>query len=144
MATFDRNYYVRLVEQEYFGSVMQEDMAAVIACFTNDAEFVIYNGDNEVRRSYGSPKGDQVPLETFYDQLFANYNILVEEFEHTIDVDAERCASNFTVTLKPKDGSEYEDTGTLVFSNSNFFRCRKGKIHFMTVYFANQTRLTGG
>ena len=116
---------------------MKEDIAAVVACFTDDSEVVIYNGDNVVRRSYGSPKDDQLPLESFYGYLFTNYNVLIEGFVHTIDVDAERCASNFTVTFTPKEGSAYEETGTLTMNNSNFFRCRDGKIDYMIVYFAN-------
>ena len=30
-------YYVRLVEEEYFGSVTRQDKAAILACFTEEA-----------------------------------------------------------------------------------------------------------
>ena len=137
MATLDRDYYVQLVEEGYFGNVMKEDIAGAVACFTDDAEVIIYHGDNEVRRFYGSPTGDQLPLDAFYDHLLGNYDAHFEGFEHTIDLDTQRCAANFTVTLTPKPGSAYEDTGTLTLNNSNFFRCRDGKIYWMVIYYAN-------
>jgi hypothetical protein len=34
------------------------------------------------------------------------YNVLIEGFVHTIDVDAERCASNFTIILKVQNIGE--------------------------------------
>lgn len=139
MANLDRDYYIKLVEEDYFGNVVKEDIAAAVACFTDDSEVVIYHGDNAVRRFYGSPKNEQLPLEAFYDHLLGNYNALFEGFEHTIDLDAERCAANFTVTLTPKPGSNYEETGTLTLNNSNFFRCRNGKIYYMIIYYANPT-----
>lgn len=137
MSTHDRAYYVKLVEESYFGNVMKEDIPAACASFTDDAEVVIYHGDNTVRRFYGSPTEGQLSLETFYDHLLGNYHALFEGFEHTIDVVSERCAANFTVTLTPKPGSSYEETGTLTLNNSNFFRCRDGRIYYMVIYYAN-------
>ena len=139
MATLDREYYVKLVEKDYFGNVMKEDIPAAIDAFTKDAQVVIYHGDNAVRRFYGNPTEGQLPLEAFYDHLLGNYDALFEDFEHTIDLDAQRCASNFIVTLTPKAGSDYEDIGTLTLNNSNFFRCRDGKIYYMVIYYANPT-----
>lgn len=139
MTALNRDYCVKLVEEDYFGNVMKEDIAAAVACFTEDSEVVIYHGDNPVRRFHGSPTGDQLPLEAFYDHLLGNYDALFEDFEHTIDLDTGRCASNFIVTLTPKAGSAYEETGTLTLNNSNFFRCRDGKIFYMVIYYANPT-----
>lgn len=139
MSSFDREYYVKLIEEGYFGNVMKEDIAAACACFTDDSEVVIYHGDNEVRRFYGTPKDGQLPLVAFYDHLLGNYDALFEHFEHTVDLPAQRCASNFLVTLSPKPGSAYEETGVLTLNNSNFFRCRDGKIYYMIIYYANPT-----
>ena len=139
MSKFDRAYYERLVEKDYFGNVMKEDISAACACFTKDSEVVIYHGDNEVRRFYGTPTGGQLPLAAFYDHLLGNYGAFFENFEHTVDVEMQRCAANFLVTLTPKPGSAYEDTGTLTLNNSNFFRCREGKIYYMVIYYANPT-----
>lgn len=139
MSEFGRDYYIKLVEKDYFGNVMKEDIAAACACFTEDSEVVIFHGDNEVRRFYGTPGDGQLPLEAFYDHLLGNYDALFEHFEHTIDLSAERCASNFLVTLTPKPGSDYVDTGVLTLNNSNFFRCRNGKIYYMVIYYANPT-----
>lgn len=139
MTAFDRAYYIKLVEQEYFGNVMREDIAAACACFTDDSQVVIYHGDNEVRRFYGTPEEGQLPMEAFYDHLLGNYDAKFEHFEHTVDVEEQRCSANFLVTLTPKPGSDYEETGTLTLNNSNFFRCRDGKIYFMIIYYANPT-----
>ena len=139
MSIFDRDYYIKLVERDYFGNVAKEDIAAACGCFTSDSEVVIYHGDNEVRRFYASPAAGQLPLEAFYDHLLGNYDAHFEGFEHTIDVEDQRCAANFTVTLTPKIGSDYEDMGTLTLNNSNFFRCHGGKIYYMVIYYANPT-----
>ena len=139
MSTYDRDYYVKLVEEDYFGNVMKEDIAAACACFTADSEVVIYHGDNEVRRFFGSAEGEQLPLEAFYDHLLGNYDAFFEHFEHTVDVESQRCAANFLVTLTPKPGSDHEKTGALTLNNSNFFRCRDGKIYYMVIYYANPT-----
>lgn len=141
MNTFDRDDYITLVEQNYFGSVMKEDLAGVVPCFTDDCEVVICKGDETPRRSCGSATVGQNPLAAFYEQLFIDYETVVEDFERTIDVSAHRCASNFTVTFTPKPGAAHEDVGPLRYTNSNFFRCRDGKIHAMIVYFANPTRV---
>jgi ketosteroid isomerase-like protein len=139
MPVYDRAYYTKLVEQDYFGNVMKEDIAAACACFTEDSEVVIYHGDNPVRRFYGTPKDGQLPLDAFYEHLLGNYGAKFEHFEHTIDLEYQRCAANFLVTLTPKPGSTYETTGTLTLNNSNFFRCRDGKIYYMVIYYANPT-----
>ena len=136
---FDRKYYVDLVENRYFGNVAKEDIKAACSCFTSDSQVVIYHGDNQVRRFYGTPKEGEAALEVFYDHLLGNYDAAFDGFEHTIDLESARCAANFTVTLSPKIGSDYEDVGRLTLNNSNFFRCRDGKIFFMVIYYANPT-----
>jgi hypothetical protein len=136
---FSREYYVDLVERKYFGNVEAQDIKAACSCFTNDAKVIIYHGDNEVRRYYGTPGKGEAGLEVFYDHLLGNYDAEFNDFEHTVDLDSERCASNFVVTLTPKIGSDYEESGILTLNNSNFFRCKEGKIFYMVIYYANPT-----
>ncbi len=121
---------------DYFGNVIKEDLEGVLACFTDDAEVTIYDGDNAVRRTYRAPTGDQPSMEAFYEAFFKTNITAVDDYVHTIDVEAERCATNFTLTLTPKADSGSGTGEPRTFHNSNFFRCRNGKIYAMTVYFA--------
>jgi ketosteroid isomerase-like protein len=125
--------YVRLVEEEYFGSVARQDKAAILACFTADAKVTIYHGDNQPRR-FG---GDGSPLGDFFDHLLGNYDPEFSEFVHFVDVPQERCAAYFQVRLVPKAESPYVPVGVLTLRNCNFFLCRDGKIRDMTIYYAN-------
>ncbi|MDX2143261.1 MAG: nuclear transport factor 2 family protein [Rhodospirillaceae bacterium] len=134
-----RDHYIKLVERDYFGNVMAENLDAVVACFTPDAEITIFHGDNPIRRFFGQPTGDQQHLRTFWAHLCGNYDSHFGRFRHVVDADNECCASTFIVTLKPKPTSEYLATGTLTLNNCNFFWCRAGQIHRMTIYYANPT-----
>jgi hypothetical protein len=134
-----RDHYIKLVEKDYFGNVMAEDIVAVVACFTPDAEITIYHGDNPIRRFYGQPTTDQQPLRAFWDHLCGNYTAHFGNFTHIVDDAYECCAATFIVTLTPKPNSAYLATGTLTLNNCNYFWCRDGKIHRMTIYYANPT-----
>ena len=59
------------------------------------------------------------------------------EFVHYVDTGGERCAATFLVTLTPKPDSSYRDAGVQRLRNCNFFRCRDGLIHEMTIYYSN-------
>ncbi len=128
-------YYVRLVEEEYFGSVTRQDKAAILACFTEDARVTIYHGDN-APRLFGSDPGAS-PLARFFDHLLANFDPAFSEFVHFTDPTHDRCAVYFKVRLTPKTDSAYKEAGVLNLRNCNFFVCRDGKINDMTLYYAN-------
>ena len=129
------DYYVKLVEEDYFGSVTRQDKPAILACFTEDARVTIYHGDNAPRR-FGTEPGAS-PLPSFFDHLLANYDPAVSEFVHFTDAAHDRCAAYFKVRLTPKAESAYKAAGVLNLRNCNFFGCRDGKIHDMTLYYAN-------
>lgn len=139
MSKFDRQYYIELIENDYFGNVSHEDIKAACSCFSDNSKVTIYHGDNPVRFFYKNPSDGQDSLEVFYDHLVGNYDASFNNFVHTIDLDEQRCASNFLVTLSPKPDSEYRDIGTLTLNNSNFFRFSNGKIFYMIIYYANPT-----
>lgn len=139
MKTFSRDYYINLIEDSYFGNVTRADISSACGCFTDSSEIVIYHGDNPVRRFYKNPSNNEDSLEVFYNHLVGNYNALFEDFVHTIDLECEKVASNFIVTLKPKQDSVYLSSGTLTLNNSNFFRFKNGKINYMIIYYANPT-----
>jgi hypothetical protein len=134
-----RAHYLKLVEQDYFGSVMAEHLDAVVRCFTAAAEITIYHGDNPVQRFHAAPAAGQQPMGDFWGHLWANYRVHFGQFRHVIDAEAECCASTFVATLTPKPQSAYRDAGTLTLNNCNFFWCRQGLIYRMIIYYANPT-----
>ncbi len=137
MAERSHNYYVKLVEEDYFGSVTRQDKAAILDCFTEDARVTIYHGDNEPRRFAGKSGTGVSPLGSFFDHLLGNYDPAFEDFTHYVDVENDRCATHFRVHLTPKPDSPYLAVGVLVLQNCNFFLCRDGKIDDMILYYAN-------
>ena len=73
----------------------------------------------------------------FFEHLLANYDPRFTEFVHYVDTANQRCAATFLVTLTPKPGSSYREAGVQRLRNCNFFRCRDGLIHEMTIYYSN-------
>ena len=138
-----RDDYVALVEERYFGNVSREDIPAVVACFTADATVTIYHGDAEPRVFRARPGAGETPLPRFFEHLLANYAPRFTEFVHYVDEAGERCAATFLVTLTPKPGSAYGDAGVQSLRNCNFFRCRDGLIHEMTIYYSNPGTAAG-
>ena len=132
-----RDDYVDLVERRYFGNVSRADIAAVVACFTDDARVTIYHGDAAPRVFRAEPAAGETPLPRFFEHLLANYAPQFAEFAHYVDEANERCAATFLVTLTPKPDSAYRDAGVQRLRNCNFFRCRDGLIHDMTIYYSN-------
>ncbi len=137
MSSFSHDDYVRLVEDDYFGSVAREDVEGALRCFTPDAHVTIYHGDAPARRFAAEPQTGESPLREFYDHLLANYAPNFSGFRHFVDPPQQRCAAYFDVELSPKPGSPYQRAGTRHLKNCNFFHCRDGKIFDMTIYYAD-------
>jgi ketosteroid isomerase-like protein len=137
MGSHLHEHYIKLVEQDYFGNVARQDVAGILACFTEDARVTIYHGDNEPRRFSGAADDGAAPLRSFFDHLLANYDPHFEDFSHFVDAENDRCAAYFKVRLTPKPDSPYVASGVLNLCNCNFFLYRDGKIHDMTLYYAN-------
>ncbi len=129
--------FVKLVEEDYFGSVARQDKAAVLACFTEDARVTIYHGDNEPRRFSARADAGAASLISFFDHLLENYDPHFTDFTHFVDVDNDRCATHFKARLTPKANSPYAAAGVQNLRNCNFFLCRGGKIHDMIIYYSN-------
>jgi len=137
VSDYSRDYYVNLVEDDYFGNVTQEDIPAVLRCFTPDARVTIYHGDAPARRFAAAPTAGESLLREFFDHLLANYVARFTDFQHFVDPPSEQCAAYFNVELSPKQDSPYLDAGTRHLKNCNFFHCRDGKIHDMIIYYAD-------
>ena len=119
MSNYSREYYVNLVENEYFGSVTREDSAAALRCFTPDAHVTIYHGDAPARRFAATPGPGESPLRDFYDHLLANYVARFSGFQHYVDPPGACCATHFDVELSPKPDSAYLSAGTRHLNNCN-------------------------
>jgi len=137
MADRTHEYYVKLVEEYYFGSVTRQDKGAILDCFTEDARVTIYHGDNKPRRFKGKSTDGELPLGSFFDHLLGNYDPRFEDFIHYVDAAHDRCAAHFKVHLTPKPDSPNLPVGVLVLQNCNFFVCRDGKIDDMVLYYSN-------
>jgi hypothetical protein len=144
VSKYSREYYVNLVENDYFASVTREDIAAALGCFTPDAHVTIYHGDAPARRFAAAPKAGESPLREFYDHLLANYVPRFTGFRHFVDPPSECCAAYFDVELSPKPDSPYLGAGKRQLKNCNFFECRDGKIHHMIIYYADPGANPGG
>lgn len=103
--------YVRLVEEEYFGSVVRQDKPAILACFSEDATVTIYHGDNTPRRFGAKAEPGVSQLSTFFDHLLGNYDPEFLEFTHFIDAAHDCCATHFKVRLTPKPNLSYAAAG---------------------------------
>jgi hypothetical protein len=142
MTRLTRSELVELCENRYFGNVVLERLDAVLACFTPDTIVVIRHGDNPERRFHGRPQGDALHISEFWKHLNANFDARFEDFEHVVDVEQQRIASIFLVTLAPKAASPYASRGTLQLKNCNYFWVEDGLIARMLVYYSNPD--TGG
>ena len=137
MGNHPHEHYVKLVEEDYFGSVARQDMAGILVCFTENARVTIYHGDNKPRRFSGAADDGASPLRNFFDYLLSNYDPYFENFTHFVDAENDRCAAYFQVRLTPKADSPYVASGVQNLRNCNFFLCRDDKIHDMTIYYSN-------
>jgi hypothetical protein len=129
--------FIRLVEVDYFGNVSANRQQAVLACFAADAVIQIRHGDRPVRVLKGKPAPGEEHLSEFWRHLNGNFSAQFTDFEHFVDLAANRCAATFTVTLTPHPGSAYFASGVQTLQNCNFFWLEAGLIQRMVVYYAN-------
>jgi len=137
MTTYNRDNYVNLVEQAYFGNVALANIDAVLDCFTENCLVTIRHGDNPLRVFRKKPTVNEKPLAEFYSHLCGNFDAWFGDFVHYIDADIGMCACTFTVKLTPKQDSEYFTAGVQTLNNCNFFSYEGGKIKEMTIYYSN-------
>ena len=138
-----REEYIKLVERDYFGSVVAGDMEKIMACFTEDATVTIRHGDNPVRNFNWQGSNGAVRLEEFYVHLCGNFTAWFGDFIHYIDVQEQRCACTFVVKLTPKQDSSYLVSGEQTLRNCNFFIYRNSKIAEMIIYYSNSESRAG-
>lgn len=134
-----RDEIIRIVEKSYFGSVMKGDIDAIVACFGHGANVRIRHGDAAERQFVVGDASEGLSAREFYGHLCSNFECNFDHFKHFIDLDEERSAATFLVTLTPKPDSPYAPEGTQTLQNCNFFEFRDGKIADMIIYYSNPT-----
>ena len=133
----NRAAYIEFIEHHYFGNVTTGDVERVMDCFVDNAKVVIRHGDLPERRFASSPRSGQNNLLNFYQHLCDNYACWFGDFQHTIDIDAQRAASRFRVRLNPRPDGLYSKFPVQQLSNCNFFEFTDGRIKYMLIYYAN-------
>jgi hypothetical protein len=123
---------------------MKGDIEAIIGCFISDARVRIRHGDAEERRFTLGADGEGLSAREFYGHLISNFACHFAGFKHFIDLDEERSAATFVVTLEPRPDSTYLSEGTQTLHNCNFFEYRDGKIADMIIYYSNPTAGAAG
>ena len=74
MALLSRTELADLAEHRYFGAVARADLAAVLDCFTDDADVVIRHGDLPTRVMQARPAPGVPHISEFWRHLNANFD----------------------------------------------------------------------
>ena len=143
MAFRKREDVIKFVENEYFGSVVRNDIDAVLACFHANAKILIRHGDNPVRKFWLEPGAGESELREFYMHLCGTFSTWFGDFNHFIDLEENQSACYFTVRLTPFSGELLESVGEQELKNCNFFRFRDNKIEHMIIYYSNTAAEAG-
>jgi hypothetical protein len=143
MSFDNRKAVIDFIENTYFGSVMQDDIPAVLKCFHDEAEVLIRHGDNPPRHFSLKPGAGESDLEDFYAHLCGTFESWFGHFKHFVDLEDDRSACYFTVRLTPKSNDEKESIGVQELQNCNFFRFKDGLINHMIIYYSNSAAEAG-
>lgn len=128
-ARYPREFYMKMVEDNYFGNVDGEKLPEVVDCFCEDIIFTIQS-------SFTVHEGRDTGIKTMFETLFENYkHIRHGDFSHVVDVDHQCIASRFNVHLIDNDGEEQHK------SNCNFFFLENGKFRRVFVYMSGENVL---
>jgi len=117
-----------LVER-YFAAVDQMHLEATLSCFVADARFIIANHAIEYQ-------GRDTELRGMFERLYDRYaSVWHGDFDHVIDVPAQRVASRFRVENITPAGEKLHK------NNCNFFALRDGLFAQVFVYMSGDNSL---
>ncbi len=120
---------LRALVERYFAAVDQMNLEATLACFVPDARFVIANHDLEYQ-------GRDTGLRGMFERLNNRYaSVWHGDFDHIIDVPAQRVASRFRVENITHAGEKLHK------NNCNFFTLRDGLFAQVYVYMSGDNSL---
>lgn len=123
-------YYVDIVTKRYFHGVDNGDLEQILACFHEDAFLKEMTSDT-------LHEGREAGLRRmFTDLLGHNERIWHGNFVHTVDVEQQSIASQFTVEIVPRDSGE-----ELRYENCNRFYLDDGRFKEVYVYMSGENLL---
>lgn len=128
-----RDFYVKMVETNYFGNVDARNLEAVLDCFCDDAIFTIQSA-HSVHRG-------KVEIREMFIELFKNYEpkMIHKDFRHVVDVENNRCSAQFNVELIETSGGP-----EISLTNCNFFYFNEyGKLKEVYVYMSDGQNVLG-
>ena len=132
--SLDRDALIHMVETTYFDSVRRGDMAAVLGCFSDDAEIRVYRGDEALQHFAAQPAEGQQPLSAYFQYVFDHYDVSYSDFEHVVEPDAARIASTFIVHLRLR---QEPDGAPQSLYNCNFFFLAGERFRRVVIHYAN-------
>ena len=96
-----REDYIHFVEVLYFGAMQAGQYNAVLAHFAPGALLTGYAGDAPVRVLARVPGAGQASLDEFMAAV-RDFDLTYLDFVHSVDTEAQRVASYFTLLMRPK------------------------------------------
>ena len=107
MSAMTRQDYVDVVEDVYFGGMARGDVSPILALFVPDATITTFYADHPARRMRFEPGEGEEPLDRFFTQAIDTFSVSYTDFEHVVDVEAQRIWSIYTLHIAPKpDGGQ--------------------------------------
>ena len=122
-------YYLQMVEEEFFASIDRRDLSATLNCFCEDAVFTIQS-------AFTTFEGRDTGIRRMFQNSLENFSSAVhQDFVHVVDVEHERCATQFDVELLAVGGNKIN------MSNCNFFYFENGKFKRVYVFMSGENTL---
>ena len=132
-----RDDSIAMVEKVYFGGMTRGDVEPIFALFAPGATITTFYGETPARRMCAEPGPGEEPLADFFTKAVDTFDVYYTDFEHVVDVEAERIWSIYTLHISGKPGGPMADSPARELRNCNFFELRNGRIIAVTAYFAN-------
>jgi len=123
-------YYVDIVTKRYFHGVDNGDLDLILGCFDEDSFLKEMTSDTLLQ---GRETGVR---RMFTDLLANNERIWHGNFVHTVDVEEESIASQFTVEIVPRETGQ-----ELRYENCNRFYLEDGRFKEVYVYMSGENLL---
>lgn len=123
-------YLIDIAEHQYFRSVDEKNLQAVLDCFNEDAVFTI-------QTSQTVHNGRDSGIKKMFENLFDNFSATTHKHFHWIvDPDNARIASQFTVDFWDENGKQLSS-----YTNCNYWYLKNGKFQDVFVYMSDQNVL---
>lgn len=120
---------IDLVERHYFRNVDNKNLEPVLECFAEDIVL-------RVKTANVTHRGRNSGIRRMFENLMKDTKIIYHgEFNHVVDVENQKIASEFLVCNDYDDGSHVEKR------NCNFFEIENGLFKDVSVYMTGENTL---